>query len=287
MGAIRFPFSILVAATLLLSACAAGVTPQPHTPAPSATSMPTSTTVPSATFTALPTVTASPTPTPSLTPTPVPSPTLTLTPTITPTVLPPITAVQALDGLVIKQLTGFESDPVETWVHSTEGVVFQNGEMKITGNKTWDISASPARKFKEGEGLMIYFQFEPGSIFEMYFDVGEWNAADYKRIGAGVYNPAEAMRVNLFFGPRNLGGPFLTGNFVPKAGVWYIGLFAVSPKGDFLIQVWEPANSFRKVRYREVLNPVWSGQEWNFTIKSFQGALLIEEAVEITFSRIK
>ena len=234
--------------------------------------------IPLATETPIPTLTPTYTPEPTNTSTVTPTSTNTPVPP-TPTVSPPLILLDYLDGVAVTQVDTFESS--SGWDLFAGNI--SNGSLEIIGND-WNGLAKQGL-FSEKEGILINFNYEQGSEFELMFDYGEWWTDPYRRFG--VYFSSGYPRANLWLGKNGLGFNSLQGNFQPKADTWYTLLMAVDSEGEFLALIWDPTDASRMFSYHEKAGEKWAGYKWDFRIGANVGKIVFDDFMKITFDRIK
>lgn len=256
---IKSVFLAFVFLTVLLSGCAPALTPVP----------PTSTPLP------LPTDTETPLPTK----TPVP----------TKTPIPPTATIQAPDK-TLEYLNGVQVVNIDTfdlvtnkWGSGLFSGGISNGVLNVIG-KDWN-GIGRNRNFNENQGIIIDFTYTKGSVFEMFFDSGDWDTDTYKRFG--IYIENNHARVNVWAGSNALGGAILSGNFSPKPDTNYTLLMSLLPNGEFLGVIWDPSDSTKTIFYREKIGKNWSKLTWRFSIGADKGTIVFDNFREITFDSVK
>lgn len=219
-------------------------------------------------------------------PTNTPVPTNTSTPTKTP--IPPTATVPApdkvseyLDNVKVISIDTFDKNTGLWWLDSAG--TFKDGGLEIIG-KDWN-GIGREGILKEGKGVIIDFTFTRGSVFEIFFDKGDWWTDSYRRYGVYVYNSYPA--VNVWSGKNGLGGAYLSGNFSTKPETTYSLMIAILPNGEFLSVIWDPSDPSKTIRYRENIGETWSNISWNFRIGADKGTILFDNYRVISFDGVK
>ena len=217
------------------------------------------------------------TPEPTATSTSTPIPTKTPIPP-TPTVAPPAVLQDYLENVVVTNMDDFSSSSGwELW----SGKI-SNGVLEIVG-KDWN-GLGKTGTFPEGTGILINFKYEKGSVFEMYYDYGDWQTDAYRRFG--IYYWEGYPKANLWLGKRGLGFNNLHGNLESSGDTWYTLLMATDADGEFLAVIWNPENPERTSVYHEK-NEKWAGYNWRFRIGADEGTIIFDDFMKIKFSGIK
>jgi hypothetical protein len=231
-----------------------------------------------------PTVTPQPTSTPTITNTPVPTntpqPTDTSTPTNTAT---PTTDLgnpidKHLSDVVVTLNDWFDAYDQNNW--SCNPVNFSDGMLlSENGNN----GCKRLKTFQEGEGMLISFQMDKDSNFELYFQdrLGQWGTNSYKRFGIAG-GARTGMEISNFVGSVNVGPHIRT----PKPETWYNLLLAIGNGPKFLLLVWERDNPTNITTY-SIAYPQWSNAEWELQLGSFYGTVRFDNYAEISFSSMK
>ncbi|HID72687.1 TPA: response regulator, partial [Candidatus Micrarchaeota archaeon] len=167
------PTGMFMAASLLLTACS-----QTNQVTEVADSVP-----PTEAPTKEPTSTSTEVPTEVPTETPVPP---------TPTVAPPPILLDYLDGAVV---TSVDSLDTRTGWELYAGSI-SDGYLELIGND-WN-GLMKRGSIAEGEGTIINFKYEKGSVFEVYYDYGQWYTDPYRRFG--IYILSGFPAANLYLG---------------------------------------------------------------------------------------
>jgi|APSaa5957512622_1039677.scaffolds.fasta_scaffold06328_5 hypothetical protein len=222
-------------------------------------------------------------PAPTLTYTPEPTPTITPTPTKTPipptpTVEPPSVLQDYLEDVVVMSTDDFSSS--EGW-DLWSGKI-SDGVLEVEGDKWQGLGKKGT--FPEGTGILLNFKYEKDSVFEIYYDYGEWQTDEYRRFG--IYYWETYPRANLWLGKKGLGFNSLTGNLKPNSETWYTLLMVTDKDGEFLAVIWDNESPGRTAVYHEK-NEKWADYIWNLRIGVNKGAIIFDDFMEIKFSGIK
>lgn len=236
--------------------------------------MPTSTPQATNTATAIPTSTFTATPMPTKTPIPP-----------TPTVEPPTVLSKYLNGVVVFDLTTFDTDP--NLDYNTELIHLQDGKLQFKG-QDYQGGVDSRLKYKEGQGIMFDFmidssQSSSGFEFETYFDVGTWWTPSYRRFG--VYITA-APQADMWTGQRGT-GKYLTGDLKIIPDTQYQIMVAIGKNAEFLCVVWNPDNPEITRIYRVPKGGDWSGLNWHFVINGAKGTMFVDNLMSVSFESIK
>ena len=156
----------------------------------------------------------------------------------------------------------------------------ENGVLEIPGNEDYD-GAFRLREISAGEGAAIDFQFQPGSVFEIFLDRGEYNSADYVRMGA--YFEDGRAYVNGRSEGINIEGAF-TGTLVLEPGTVYSYLIAVLNDGEILQVVWAPSDPSQTLSFRDRFDPAWSRLGLTFFVQAGGGLIRFDNFKEFRFS---
>ena len=159
----------------------------------------------------------------------------------------------------------------------------EGGVLEIPGNENYD-GAFRLREFSAGEGAMIDFQFEPGSVFEIFLDRGEYSSEDYARIGA--YIEGGQAFVNGRAQGTNIEGTF-TGSLTLEADTTYSYLIAVLDDGEFLQVIWDSSNPSQTLSFRDRFDPSWSRLGLTFFVQAGAGQIRFDNFREIGFGGAK
>jgi uncharacterized caspase-like protein len=214
----------------------------------------------------------------------------TAVPNIAPTTFPEITRTTIPQDIFSEYLNDFQiiltdnfDDPLGSgWYFYSGGI--KDGVLEIPGTENWG-GALRSRKFREGEGVIIDFRYSSGSVFEVFFDHGEFDTDPYRRFGIYIRN--NRVGLNEYTGGNDIGGADLSGNFSPQPEGTSTLLIAILPDGEFLVVVWNPSNPAETVDYREQFDQSWAGLNWNFFMQANRGIIQFDNFREIKFSGAK
>lgn len=210
------------------------------------------------------------TPPPASTPTPVPP---------TPTLAPPPMLLEYLDGVVVTGVDRFDS--AAGWDLFAGSIA--DGSLEIIGNDWNGLVKKGA--FAEGEGIVVDFKYQPDSVFEVFFDNGEFDTDPYRRLG--IYLSDAYIKTNHWLGKEGFGFKDLEGNFKTEPGAWYSLLMALDKQGEFLVVVWDPGDASRLISYHQGALENWASLPWTFRIGANAGVIEFDDFMEITFVAIK
>jgi hypothetical protein len=158
-----------------------------------------------------------------------------------------------------------------------------SGLLELLGDGNWN-GLARLTPLAEGQAAAIRFLFEPGSLFEVYVDRGEWQTTNYRRFGlylGGRANP------NLWSGIGEITSSGLAGEVTLLADRWYQLLIGIAPQGEFLAVAWDPERLDRRTEYRGHLGPEWAGQTWSFAIGADSGRVLFDDYQDIEFAELR
>ncbi len=222
--------------------------------------------------------TPTPQPTTSLPITGVSTPILPILPT--PTISPLTVLAKYLENPRIVEMDTFDNPSGWNPINGISG-----GQLLLTGlgDNNWH-GLSNRAILREGDGVVINFQFTSSEYFEMYFERGPWPTGLYKRFG--LYVNGDHSNADIFVGRQRSDPSLVPGNLSLQPGKWYSLLMVVGRGGDFLAVLWDPANPDESLQYREAIN-TWAGLEWTFRIQTNQGTILFDNFEEILFDGIR
>jgi hypothetical protein len=221
-----------------------------------------------------PAVTATPIPTKTLVPTKTPIPP-------TPTLPAPDKSKEYLNGVQVVKFDNFDDPSGAGWGFDAGKI--KNGNLEVIG-KNWN-GLIREGDFKDGQGVIVDFQFSKGSVFEMMLDNGDWWTDPYKRFG--IYLEHNIASANIWSGKNGLGGARLSGNFTPKPDTTYSLLLAPVPEGGFIGVIWNPSDPSQTILYREKIGKNWSKLPWVFKIGADKGTILFDNFREIIYDSVK
>jgi endonuclease/exonuclease/phosphatase family metal-dependent hydrolase len=201
---------------------------------------------------------------------------------------PPIPSFvsNTLTGVRVLRLARFDDACASSqWTSRWKTEQFLNGALEIIGEAPWQASTSRYKEFFAGQGILLRFQYTPGSEFEFHFDNPTWNIEPYRRFGINIFNSrARATIWQNSNGPRSerlSDDP----DFAPN--VWYTLLLALGKDGELGAQIWDPADLRRVVNYHGWLDDKSSAPPWIFQISANKGKVTIDSLTELSFSGIK
>jgi hypothetical protein len=262
-------FLTFVFITVLASACAPAPTLPPTSVPPTFTPLPTETLVP--TNTPVPTNTSVPTKTP-------------ISPTAT--VPAPEKSLEYLNNVQVVYNDTFDNTTVSGWGNGwwLDGGKIQNDVLEVIG-KNWNaVGRDVQRTYKEGEGIILDFTYNKGSVFEFFFAHGDWGTDPLRRFG--IYISGGSAQADLWQGKNGLGFNNLHGNLTLKADIKYSLLIAVLPDSEFLGVIWSPSDPSKTLVYHEKLGKSWVNLTYTFTIGADKGTILFDNFKEIKFDSV-
>jgi len=216
---------------------------------------------------------------------PVPLATSTLEPTFVPGTSTPLVInnpLQNLNDIQVLDTDTFDN-PLEGQWNVDVGAI-KDGALEIIGNENWD-GVSRKRTFREGEGVVMDFSYTGNSLFEVFWEYGDWDTNPYRRFG--VYVGDNNVDMNEYAGKNDLGGENLTESFTLEPGRTYSLLLAILPEGEFAVAVWEPSDPLTTIYHRESKDDTWSSLTWTFWIQANSGVIYFDNFQEIKFSGVK
>lgn len=219
---------------------------------------------------------AQPTITPQPTQIPVP------TQTAVPEVPAPEKSMEYLNNIKVTRLDTFDSTTTSTGWGFDAGKI-TNGVLEVIG-KNWN-GLNRTNKMIENQGIIVDFTYSKGSIFEIFYDVGDFMTDPYKRFGINV-NGKNVTR-NVFSGKKTAGREKVTKNFTLEPDKSYTLMLAILENGEFLGVIWDPADPSKTITYREAFGKEWADIQWTLRIGANYGTILFDNYQEIVFSGVK
>lgn len=203
--------------------------------------------------------------------TPVPIPTSTI-----PALENPL---QSLNDMQVVDNDTFDNPLKEKW--NVANGVLKDSILEIVGNGNWD-GVSLRKALEEGEGVVIDFSYTDNSLFEMFFEYGDWDTDPYRRFG--IYIGENNVEMNEYAGKDDLGGENLTENFKLQPETNYSLVMAILPDGEFLVAIWNPSDPLTTIYHREKKDDTWTKLTWGLWIQADSGTIHFDNFKEIKFS---
>ena len=102
---------------------------------------------------------------------------------------PPVFVTDALSDVHVLRVGQFD-DPcaLSQWASRWKTEKLSNGILEIIGEELWQASASRYREFTPGQGVLLRFQFTPGSEFEFLFDNPGYDLEPTRRFSINIFN---------------------------------------------------------------------------------------------------
>jgi hypothetical protein len=213
-----------------------------------------------------------------VTDTPLPVATATQEPTLIPTDVPfatsttiPPTATVASpailgDYLINPSVSSVDSfDTLGDWTTSnSDAGLLTNGMFIITGQAGGLSSLVKNSSLSEGQGVLLDFQYNNRTQFELIFEAGTPKTDSYRKLSvSGSGSPT----ITLTQGKNSLGTSKLTGNFVARPSNWYGYMAGIGTKGNFVVIMWDKNTPTHLVKYQKNLGDKWDNLSWQFSAK--------------------
>lgn len=211
-------------------------------------------------------------------PTQIPIPTQ----TAVPEVLAPEKSMEYLNNVKVTRLDTFDSRTTSTGWGFAAGKV-TNGVLEVIG-KNWN-GLNRTNKMIENQGIIVDFTYSKGSVFEVFYDVGDFMTDPYKRFGLNI--SGKNVTRNVFSGKKIAGKEKVTKNFTLEPDKPYTLLLAILADGEFLGVVWNPDDLSKTITYREAFGKDWADDQWTLRIGANFGTILFDNYREIVFSGTK
>jgi hypothetical protein len=183
-----------------------------------------------------------------------------------------------LENVRVVQVDTMDTD--SGWVFDTGRLTNSTIELIGLGGEDWS-GFFRKETLLEGHGITINFKYNPGAVFECFFDDGGWFTNSYKRFG--IYVDNNRIQPNMWAGRNKLPGSIVNGNFVPQPDTTYSLLMALLPDGGFLAVIWDPMDPSKVIFYQEDIGTNWSNLTWRFAIQANQGTILFDNFTIIEF----
>lgn len=203
----------------------------------------------------------------------------------TPTVPASQFASNALTGARVLRFDGFD-DPCafSRWTARWQTEKISNGTLEIIGEEPWQALVTRYKTFFAGQGVLIRFQYVPGSQFELHFDKPAWNIEPYRRFGISIFND-HARAVT--WQDTNLRSEYLSDDPEFAPNVWYTLLLALVKEGELGAQIWDSTDPRRIIKYYGRLDNKSPELPWLFRINVNRGKVLVDSLTELALSEIK
>ena len=211
----------------------------------------------------------------------------TLLPTVpVPTTLTPPFGSSALTGARILRRDEFDDACVfSQWTSRWKTERFSSGILEIVGEEPWQAFASRYKEFAAGQGILLRFQFTPGSEFEFRLDTSTRNSEGYRRFGINVFN--SRARAIVWQGSAAMRSERLSDDPEFASNLWHTLLLALGKGGEFVAQIWDATDPAGVVRYKGWLDHQSSALPWTLQIGAKEGKIMIDSLTEISFDGIK
>jgi hypothetical protein len=229
--------SLLIALTCMALASACQSAPQSPTPTSLPTETPAPTTAP----------TSTPTPTPTKTPIPP-----------TPTIEPPPVATDFLTDVRVQEVADLSN--LNLWS-------FWNGQGSVSDGAV-QVPRNGGALYTQGlpEGSAILLSYQTDKMIDwgsgLRFEAGTWMTDSFRQAGVG---DGTRLKFNRTEGKQERGTNTLPDTFRLAPNTWYNMLLAMGSQAEFLVVVWNPENSTRRIEYRVPLGPKYAGLTWHFS----------------------
>lgn len=206
------------------------------------------------------------------------------TPTQTPVPELPVPekSTEYLNNVKVTRLDTFNSSTTSPgWGFAAGRII--NGVLEVIG-KNWN-GLNRTNKMNENQGVIIDFTYSKGSIFEVFYDVGDFMTDPYKRFGINING--KNVTKNVFSGKKISGKEKIIKNFTLEPDKPYTIMLAILSNGEFLGVIWDPADLSKAITYRETFRKDWAAIPWTFRIGANFGTILFDNYREIVFSAAK
>jgi hypothetical protein len=127
------------------------------------------------------------------------------------------------------------------------------------------------------------FSFSDKSVFEVYFDIGEWNTNSYHRFG--IYVADNAALANLWSGSNLISGR-LIGNFSLEPDTQYSLAIMIGNDGELMAVIWDVADPTKIISTHEQVGTSWVGHTWKFAVGANLGQVVFDNLRIVSFDEI-
>lgn len=204
----------------------------------------------------------------------------------TPTVAAPLVVSDSLTNIKVVRMDRFDDTCSQSkWNSSWTTEKIENGVLEVGGEEAWEGGVSRLKEFKEGQGIVLRFQFAKGTEANLFFDSSKWNTDPHRRFGINILN--NKVLTDAYQGKTGIGDKVLVGNLRPLPDTWYNLMIVITKDGELFETIWDPSNPAQIMRYREKFGDKWAGLTWRFSTGANRGKLLIDDFIEFSFSDIK
>jgi len=218
--------------------------------------------------------------------TPTDTITLTNTPTKTPipptaTISPPNKVLDYLNGVEVVYHETFDNPTASGWGFDIGEI--KNGSLEIVGDN-WR-GFSRYEKFSENQGIILDFTYTQGSQFVVAITNGVFGSDQHKQLAIRIMND-EASVIH-WNGEKDSEKGKLLGNLTLAPNRTYQFLVTALPNGEFLVVIWDWADTSKTYAYRERISENWSNLDWKLEIVANKGTILFDNCRDIKFDSVK
>lgn len=243
----------------------------------------TETAKPILTFTPEPTATQTPEPTPTLTPTPEP----TATPALPDIVQQTYADIELLERQDFGDLSGLASYSPLGWNADGEKL-YTTSDYVLEINGRNSVAFYADQSIREGEAVILRFEFAPRSIFSIGID----SMRHGTRVAAfepGFLSICMEFRngpLALFNAERNRSSTPFEGDLKLLPGVWYMYTLGFAPGKQFVIKIWDPKQPENVLVHRKQADAMRDENLFIMWVDP-QSTLYIDDFTRIRFSGLK
>jgi tetratricopeptide (TPR) repeat protein/predicted nucleic acid-binding Zn ribbon protein len=169
------------------------------------------------------------------------------------------------------------------WYASDSGVQASEGYLTLTGDGQWDVWWGTTRTFEQGDAVLVLFQYNPGSEYELHLERGRWGTSSYQRWALHI---SHRLEMSIWDRQAPLRFAQMGDALTPQPGAWYYALLAISEDAEFVAQVWPQEAASPYLTYRQQMGLPWAGGGWVLGAGANRGQALLGSVTEITFVKV-
>ncbi len=169
------------------------------------------------------------------------------------------------------------------WYASGPTVQADRGLLTVEGSPGWASWWGTTRTFQQGDAVLLLFQFDPNTQFELHLERGQWAKPTYQR---WAFHVGTRFEMSIWEGTQPVRFGEMVGKLAPQAGRWYY-LFMGMDADEFVAYAWDAEQDSPYLEYRRALGEGWSGPGWIFGMGANRGHITIDSFTEIAFQSLR